>query len=59
MNTQDEIWKHWQSREPQQRSGEEAIRLADEARSLGLRLSRHQHTHYQLVMDLVRWDIRA
>ncbi|MBN3263030.1 hypothetical protein [Pectobacterium brasiliense] len=59
MNTQDEIWKRWQTREAQQRTGEEAIRLADDAWAQGLRLARHQHTHYQLVMDLVRWDIRA
>lgn len=50
MNTQDEIWKRWQSREAQQWIGEEAIQLVEEAWSLGLRLSRHQHTHYPLVM---------
>ncbi|GKW03126.1 hypothetical protein ACS91J_03290 [Pectobacterium carotovorum] len=59
MNTQDEIWKRWQSREIHQRTSEEAVRLAEETWSLGLRLSRHQHMHYQLVMDVVRWDIRT
>ncbi|KFX11056.1 hypothetical protein KCQ_05216 [Pectobacterium atrosepticum ICMP 1526] len=59
MNTRHEIRKLWHTREAQQRTGEEAIRLADDAWAQGLRLSRHQHTYYQLVMDLVRRDIRA
>ncbi|MEQ9927957.1 hypothetical protein [Pectobacterium parvum] len=59
MNTQHEIRKLWQTREAQQRTGEEAIRLADDAWAQGLRLSRYQHTHYQLVMDLVRREIRG
>lgn len=58
MNTQAEIRKLWHTREAQQRTGEEAIRLADEAWANGLRLSRNQNTHYQMVMDLVRFTLR-
>lgn len=58
MNQQNKIWKLWQSRDEQQRTGQEAEKLADEAWALGLRLDRHPDRHYQLVMALVRWDIR-
>ncbi|MFM1284669.1 hypothetical protein [Yersinia enterocolitica] len=54
MNKKNEIWKLWQSRDEQQRTGHEAEKLADEAWSLGLRLALHPQTHYQLVMELVR-----
>ncbi|QHP82786.1 hypothetical protein EO763_23110 (plasmid) [Pectobacterium odoriferum] len=58
MSTKNKIWTLWQTRNKEQRTREEVIYLADEAWAIGLRLSRNQNTHYQMVMDLVRFTLR-
>ncbi|MFJ5491655.1 hypothetical protein ACIPT9_10295 [Pectobacterium carotovorum] len=58
MSTKNKIWTLWQTRNKEQRTREEVIHLADEAWAHGLRLSRNQNTHYQMVMDVVRFTLR-
>ncbi|MFJ5375230.1 hypothetical protein ACIPTP_22145 [Pectobacterium versatile] len=58
MSTKNKIWTLWQTRNKEQRTREEVIYLADEAWAIGLRLSRNQNTHYQMVMDVVRFTLR-
>lgn len=42
------------SRVLEQRTGEEALKFADECWTEGRRLSASQAIHYQLVMDVIR-----
>ncbi|MCW1877218.1 hypothetical protein OMR58_22475 [Erwinia sp. INIA-01] len=53
-----EIMKRWLDQHEDKRAGSDAERVAQEAWDLHLRLAKHEHTHYQLVMDLVRWSVR-
>lgn len=56
MNVYNEILKLWQSREINERTGSDAVKVADIAWEQGLRLHRNQHTHYQHVMHLLGHD---
>ncbi|MFJ5317508.1 hypothetical protein [Pectobacterium versatile] len=59
MSTKNKIWTLWQTRNKEQRTREEVIHLDDEAWAIGLRLSPNQNTHYQMVMDLVRFTLKG
>lgn len=53
--TRQEVGVRWLgSRSPEQRTGEEALKFADECWAEGLRLSASQAIHYQLIMDVIR-----
>jgi len=54
MKAQTGIRTLWQSRKADERTPQEAEKLADEAWSAGYRLASHPLVHYQHVMDLVR-----
>lgn len=58
MNVRNKIWILWQSENYRQRTGDEAETLAREAWAQGLRLSSNENTHYQLVMEMVRFSLR-
>ncbi|EOI3548698.1 hypothetical protein NNQ28_22610 (plasmid) [Cronobacter dublinensis] len=47
------------SRAPEQRTGEEAQKFSDEYWQTGLRLSAQPRSHYDLIMNEVRWSFIA
>lgn len=53
-----EVESRWlTSRQPSQRTGNEALKFADECWAAGLRLSASQSVHYDLVMASIRWTL--
>jgi hypothetical protein len=50
-----EIQQRWDARPPERRRAADGMEFADEMWVEGLRLAGDQHTHYQHVMDLVRF----
>jgi len=44
-------------REPEQRTGNEALKFSDECWAEGMRLAASQANHYQCIMDMVRWSL--
>lgn len=56
--TRQEVETRWLvSREPKQRTGNEALKFSDECWSGGLRLAATQENHYQGIMNVVRWSL--
>ncbi|HBT2490114.1 TPA: hypothetical protein MBD98_004494 [Klebsiella aerogenes] len=54
---QEDLPRWLGSRSPEQRTGEEVLKFADECRTEGLRLDTSLSNHYQLIMDVVRWSL--
>ncbi|WP_263754822.1 hypothetical protein [Kosakonia cowanii] len=53
-----EVEARWlDSRVPEQRTGNEAIKFSDECWEEGLRLDACRANHYQHVIDVVRWSL--
>lgn len=53
-----EVESRWLiSRQPPQRTGNEALKFSDECWAGGLRLSASQSVHYDLVMASIRWSL--
>lgn len=58
--TRQEVEARWlDSRESEQRTGNEALKFSDECWSEGLRLAASQQNHYQQVMNIIRWSFIA
>ncbi|WP_145592796.1 hypothetical protein [Yersinia bercovieri] len=56
MNVNNEILKLWQSRGKNERTGSDAVNVADIAWEQGLRLHHNPQAHYQRVMYLLGHD---
>lgn len=55
---QDQVYAQWISRTEDAQEASQAEAFADELWDTGLRLSREPHTHYQLVMGVIRGAIQ-
>lgn len=56
--TRNEVESRWlTSREPSQRTGNEALKFSDECWVGGLRLAASPSVHYDFVMASIRWSL--
>lgn len=46
-----------ESRQPEDRTGNEAEKFSDECWENGLRLDKSPSVHYQLLMETIRWTL--
>lgn len=51
---QEEVYSRWMERPPDQRNLSDVISFRDDMRAEGIRLSKSQAAHYQMVMSVVR-----
>lgn len=53
-----EVQIRWlESRQPDERNGNEAEKFSDECWEQGLRLDKSPSVHYQLLMESIRWTL--
>ncbi|EPY4553235.1 TPA: hypothetical protein ACGSSW_005656 [Klebsiella pneumoniae] len=56
--TAHEVQTCWlESRQPNERNGNEAEKFSDECWEKGLRLDKSPSLHYQLLMETIRWTL--
>lgn len=56
--TAHEVQTCWlESRQPNERNGNEAEKFSDECWEKGLRLDKSPSVHYQLLMETIRWTL--
>ncbi|HFH2546686.1 TPA: hypothetical protein ACGJN3_003746 [Klebsiella aerogenes] len=56
--TAHEVQTRWlESRQPEDRTGNEAEKFSDECWKNGLRLDKSPSVHYQLLMETIRWTL--
>lgn len=56
--TRNEVQSRWlASREPSQRTDNEALKYSDECWAVFLRLATSPSVHYELVMASIRWSL--